>query len=99
MIVSICWTSFVLITRIFRGTITPPIPDGPFADALPKALAGFAGISLMSDAGNAGAVRPFTLDTRLDDLETDGRLGAVKSGTATASACGGSFAAFCCTGG
>lgn len=53
----------------------------------------------MSDAGNAGAVRPFTLDTRLDDLETDGRLGAVKSGTATASACGGSFAAFCCTGG
>jgi hypothetical protein len=75
--------------------MTPPMPDGPFVDPLPKASAGFTGISLMIDAGNAVAVRPFTLDTRLDDLETDGRLGAADSGTGTASACGGSFAAFC----
>lgn len=92
---SICWTSFVLITRILRGTITPPIPDGPFADALPKALEGFGGILLMSDAGNAVGERPFTLETRLEDLETDGRLGAAESVSGTASACGGSLAAFC----
>lgn len=77
--------------------MTPPIPDGPFVAAVPKASAGFAGISLMMDAGNCVAERPFTLDTRLDDLDTDGRLGAVDSGTGTASACGGSLAAFCCT--
>jgi hypothetical protein len=75
----------------------PPMPDGPLADECPNAWAGSAGKSDMSDDGNAAGERPLTLETRLDDLETEGRAGAIEDCAGAASACGESLAAFCCT--
>ena len=58
----------------------------------------FAGKSDMVEVENADGSRPFILETRLEDLETEGREGAIEVGTGTASACGGSLFAFCLTG-
>lgn len=97
VIVVICCTSLVRMIRILRCTITPPIPDGPFAEELPKAFEGLGGASPKNVVENAEGERPLALDTRLDDLDTDGRLSAEDSGTAAVKACGGSRAAFCWT--
>lgn len=77
--------------------MTPPMPDGPVANVLPKAWAGSAGISDMIDDENAEGCRPLTLETRLEDRETEGREGAIEVAAGGASACGGSLAAFCWT--